>query len=101
LPGEFNFNTNDHIIDKDNLLQHINAIIATPKLELLAKLFEHEFSDVQIEVRKSEFESGFLKSEPEELYPNLLELFFPEGAANHKHSPSQALSLCNAQRQFF
>src|ERR1017187_1586217 len=78
LPKEFNFNTTDHIIDKDNLLQQINAISATPKLELISKLFEHEFSDVQIAVRKSEFESGFLKSEPEELYPNLLELSVPD-----------------------
>ena len=78
LPSEFHFNTNDYIIDKNVLLQRINAISATPKLELLAKLFEHEFSDVQIETRKSEFESGFLKSEPEDIFPNLLELSFPD-----------------------
>jgi hypothetical protein len=74
LPETFDFKTRDHIIDKDKLLQHIYAITDTPKLELLAKLYEHEFSDVQIEVRKSEFEPGLLKSDPEELFPNLLEL---------------------------
>ena len=78
LPDVFNFEPGDHIIDKDNLLQLINAITVTAKLELLAKIFEHEFSDVQIELRKKEFDSGFLKNEPEEVYPNMLEISFPE-----------------------
>ncbi|MEI9945845.1 MAG: hypothetical protein WDN26_16695 [Chitinophagaceae bacterium] len=59
------------MIDKDNLLQLINGISATPKLALLAKLFEHEFSDVQIEIRKKEFEEGYLKNQPEENLPEL------------------------------
>ena len=78
LPADFTFNVSDHIIDKDSLLQKINAISATPKLELLAKLFEHEFSDVQIEVRKKEFEGGYLKTDPEDVFPNLLELVIPK-----------------------
>jgi len=78
LPAEFNFEPSNHVIDKDDLLQLINAITVTSKLELLTKIFEHEFSDVQIELRKKEFDSGFLKNEPEEIYPNMLEISFPD-----------------------
>lgn len=78
LSEGFSFNTNDHVMDKDNLLQQINNISATPRLEMLAKIFEHEFSDVQIEMRKQKFEYGYLTNEPENLYPNLLPISLPE-----------------------
>lgn len=78
ITSDFNFNTTEHIIDKDSLLQRINAISATPKLELLSKIFEHEFSDVQIEMRKQKFEQGYLNNEPENIYPNFLEITFPK-----------------------
>jgi hypothetical protein len=74
----FNFDQKEHIIGKNKLLECINEITDTPKLELLAKLFEHEFSDAQIEIRKSEFEKGYLNNEPEELFPNMLPITFPE-----------------------
>jgi hypothetical protein len=77
LPEGFSFDVTDHIIDKDVLLQRINAISSTPKLELISKLFEHEFSDVQIEMRKQKFENGYLNNEPEELFPNFLEISIP------------------------
>jgi hypothetical protein len=77
LPNGFSFSVTDHIIDKDVLLQRINAISSTPKLELISKLFEHEFSDVQIEMRKQKFEYGYLNNEPEELFPNFLGISFP------------------------
>lgn len=78
IPSDFSFSTKEHIIDKDVLLQKINGISSTPKLEVLAKLFEHEFSDIQIETRKHEFEKGYLRNEPENICPNLLRLTFPD-----------------------
>lgn len=77
LPEGFNFQPTEHVLDKDSLLQRISAISSTPKLEVLAKLYEHEFSDVQIENRKQKFEFGYLNAEPENLFPNLLELSIP------------------------
>ncbi len=78
LPPEFNFTAENHILDKDNLLQLINAITVTSKLELLAKIFEHEFSDIQVELRKKDFDGGILKNDPEEVFPNMLEISFPQ-----------------------
>lgn len=76
IPDNFSFVTNDHVIDKDVILQKINAISATPKLQAIAKLYEHEFSEVQIEQRKKKFENGYLKNEPENISPNMLKITF-------------------------
>ncbi len=78
LKNSFQFTSIDHVIDKDDLVQKISGISSTPKLENLAKLFQHEFSEVQLEMRKHKFESGFLKSEPENITPNLLKVSFPD-----------------------
>lgn len=78
LPDNFTFYTNENVIDKDVLLQKINNINSTLKLQTLAKLFEHEFSEAQIELRKKEFSSGYLKNESENIFPNLLKANFPE-----------------------
>lgn len=43
LPAEFNFEPSNHVIDKDDLLQLINAITVTSKLELLTKIFDTSF----------------------------------------------------------
>lgn len=77
IPQGFTFNSADHVLDKDTILQKINAISATPKLQVIAKLYEHEFSDVQIEQRKKKFESGYLNSEPENICPNMVRITFP------------------------
>lgn len=76
IPNGFYFTTNDHVIDKDIILQKINAISATPKLQAIAKLYEHEFSEIQIEQRKKKFESGYLKNEPENISPNMVKITF-------------------------
>lgn len=76
IPQGFMFNSADHVIDKDTILQKINAISATPKLLTIAKLYEHEFSDVQIEQRKKKFEHGYLNSEPEDICPNMVKITF-------------------------
>lgn len=77
IPQGFIFNSTDHIIDKDTILQKINAISATPKLQAIAKLYEHEFSDIQIEQRKKKFEKGYLSTEPEDIAPNFVRIDFP------------------------
>lgn len=76
IPQGFHFSSNDHVIDKDTILQKISAISATPKLLAISKLYEHEFSDVQIEQRKKKFESGYLNSEPENICPNMVKITF-------------------------
>jgi len=76
IPNGFPFVTNDHVIDKDVILQKINAISATPKLQAIAKLYEHEFSEIQIEQRKKKFENGYLKNEPENISPNMVKITF-------------------------
>lgn len=77
IPQGFTFNSNDHIIDKDFILNQINAISDTQKLLTIAKLYEHEFSDVQIEQRRKKFESGYLSSEPENIFTNMIKIGFP------------------------
>ena len=77
LASDFTFSVDQHIVDRNSLLKLINAISSTSKLEFISKLFEHEFSDVQIEMRKQKFEYGYLNNEPEELFPNFLEISFP------------------------
>lgn len=76
IPDNFVFVTNEHVIDKDVILQKINAISATPKLQAIAKLYEHEFSEIQIEQRKKKFENGYLKNEPENISPNMVKITF-------------------------
>lgn len=77
IPDNFHFSTEEHVVDKDNILQKINAISATPKLQMIAKLYEHEFSEVQIEQRKKKFENGYLNNEPENICANLVQVSFP------------------------
>ncbi|MDB5122765.1 MAG: hypothetical protein JWP94_894 [Mucilaginibacter sp.] len=77
IPEGFTFDINEHILDKDNLLKKINGISSTPKLHAIAKIFEHEFSDVQIQTRQQKFVSGYLSTETESILPNLLRVTFP------------------------
>lgn len=78
IPDGFVFNTQKHVLDKDNLLERINAISSTPVIEQLAKIFQQEFSDIKIEQRGEKFKNGYLNPQPEELYPNLLEIGIPQ-----------------------
>jgi hypothetical protein len=78
IPNGFLFNINEHVIDKDILLKKINDISSTPKLRAIAKLYEHEFSDVKTELRQKEYVGGYLNYEPESISPNLLPIKFPE-----------------------
>lgn len=78
LENSFNFNINDHILDKDSFLQKINSIDSSQSLALIAKCFKHEFSDIQINQRKKKYVGGYLSNIPEKLTPNLLEITFPK-----------------------
>lgn len=78
IPNGFLFKTSEHVIDKDILLKKISNISSTLKLLSIAKLFEHEFSEKQIEIRKKEYVGGFLNHEPENISPNLLPINFPD-----------------------
>ncbi len=78
LPKEFLFSTSEHVIDKDEILKKINGISSTVKIANIARLFEHEFSDIQIEDRQLKYKEGYLNSESEELSPNLLGISVPK-----------------------
>ncbi len=78
IPDEFVFLTAENVIDKDNLLQKINAISSTPLLESIAKLYEHEFSESQLLMREKAFVNGCLNTETEVICPNLLPISFPK-----------------------
>ncbi|HAP95431.1 MAG TPA: hypothetical protein DCP54_06715, partial [Chryseobacterium sp.] len=78
IPDSFGFESSDHIIDKDVILQKINAISSTPKIQAISKLYEHEFSDIQIEQRQLKFENGYLNNEPEDISPNMVKISFPK-----------------------
>lgn len=77
VPAEFKFSPNLNIIDNSNLLRKINSLQSVAKIEYIAKIFEQEFSDIQLELRKLTYQSGSLKNEPEYLFPNLLGINIP------------------------
>jgi hypothetical protein len=77
-PEGLDFNVDTHIIDISDLRNRITYIQSLEKLEHIARLCEHEFSDVQIESRNKKFQSGFLKNEPENLHLNFLPISFPD-----------------------
>lgn len=78
IPNDFSFSVSENIIDKDNLLQKINALSSTPLLESIAKIYEHEFSESQLQMREKAFVNGCLNTEIEAICPNLLRITFPK-----------------------
>lgn len=78
IPDNFSFDIDEHILDKDDLLKKINGISSTPKLQAISKIYEHEFSDVQIQTRQQKFVSGYLSTETESILPNMLRVSFPQ-----------------------
>lgn len=78
LPDGFSFSSAENIIDKDNLLQKITSLSSTLKIEAIAKIYEHEFSEFQIEMRDKAFVNGCLNTESEAICPNLLGITFPK-----------------------
>ncbi|MCW3122549.1 MAG: hypothetical protein JWQ38_2041 [Flavipsychrobacter sp.] len=78
LPVDFRFSTTENVIDKDDLIQKITTLSSTPKIEAISKIYEHEFSDFQIQMREKTFINGCLNTDPEPIVPNLLKVSFPE-----------------------
>ena len=78
IPNGFAFSVSDHIVDKNDLLQKINAISSTLKIGNIARLYEHEFSDIQIESRQKKYKGGYLNNESENIYPNVLNITIPK-----------------------
>lgn len=78
IPEEFVFSATDNVIDKDDIIQRISALSSTPKIEAIAKIYEHEFSDFQIQMREKSYINGCLNTESEGICPNLLEISFPQ-----------------------
>lgn len=78
LPRDFIFSTVENVIDKDDILQKVSALSSTPKIEAIAKIYEHEFSDFQIQMREKSYVNGCLNTESEGISPNLLKVSFPQ-----------------------
>lgn len=78
IPNNFIFSTSEHVIDKDDLLRRITTLSSTPKIEAICKIYEHEFSDFQIQMREKAFVNGCLGTQEEPICPNLLKISFPK-----------------------
>ena len=78
IPNDFKFSTSENVIDKDDLLQKITTLSSTPKIEAISKIYEHEFSDFQVQMREKEYVNGCLSTESEIICPNLLKISFPK-----------------------
>lgn len=78
IPNDFIFTTAENVIDKDNLLQKITSLSSTPKIEAISKIYEHEFSDFQVQMREKAYVNGCLNTETEAICPNLLKISFPQ-----------------------
>jgi hypothetical protein len=76
--GIFEFDATVHLIDYTDVLKRINGIVSSEKLQNIARLFEHEFSEIQISSRRKIFRDGFLKNTPENLYLNLALVSFSD-----------------------
>ncbi len=77
IPQNFVFNTTENVIDKDNLFQKITTLSSTLKIETISKIYEHEFSDFQVQMRQKAYVNGCLNTESEPISPNLLKISFP------------------------
>ena len=63
-------------MDNSDLVKRLSNL-SLEKLIYLSRIYKHEFSDIQIESRKKKYESGYLESEYEKLYCNILEIKIP------------------------
>jgi hypothetical protein len=98
-PQNLSFDPLIHIIDLSGLLKRIEAL-SLDKLAILAKTFKHEFSDVQVESRQK-FMNGYLNSEIESIFPNLVRISFPETIfqADLQIDKDSLTSKLNAKRE--
>lgn len=78
LPETFDFEVGRHIIDLSDIRKTILDIPSLEILAQLAKLLQHEFSDIQISERKKVYQDKFLSKVPEKIFLNFLRIEFPE-----------------------
>jgi len=71
------FDAKEHILDNSDLVRRLSNL-SLEKLKFLSRIYKHEFSDIQIESREKLFKSGYLESEYEKLYSNLLKIDVPQ-----------------------
>lgn len=76
IEGKIEFDADINIIDYRDILKRINNIVSVEKINNIAKLYEHEFSAVQLKAREHKFKDGFLTNQPEPLYPNMVKVVF-------------------------
>jgi len=76
LPKNFHFTVKEHILDNNDLLNMVNGL-AIEKLSYLAKIYEQEFSDIQIEQRHKKYRYGYLSSDEDKLILNSLQVKVP------------------------
>jgi hypothetical protein len=76
-PKSLTFDPNEHIIDNSSLLRKIDGL-SLSKLSLLSKIYQHEFSDVQIDNREKKFSKGYLSHSGEKLFLNVIKINIPE-----------------------
>lgn len=79
IDGEFRFDKDAHIIDYSDIAQKVSSTLETGVIEDIYNLLEREFTEAKIEERKNKLENPEDEPELEEqIFPNLLELEFPE-----------------------
>ncbi len=76
LPDQFHFTVKEHILDNNDLIERINGL-DTEKLSYLSKIYQQEFSDVQIELRHNKYRFGCLSGEGEKIFINALNVKIP------------------------
>lgn len=75
---KFEFDSATQILDKDRILEKINSIEDSQLIGQIAKIYKHDFSDVQIDQRKQKYKHGYLNTDPEPIAANLLEIDIPK-----------------------
>lgn len=75
---KFEFDCATQILDKDRILEKINSIEDSQLIGQIAKIYKHDFSDVQIDQRKQKYKHGYLNTDPEPIAANLLEVEIPK-----------------------
>lgn len=78
VDGKIEFDANSNIIDYRDILKRVNSIVSVEKISNIAKLYEHEFSPVQIKAREHKFKDGFLTNQPEAIYLNMVKVNFAQ-----------------------
>lgn len=101
IPASFNFNADEHILDFSSVLKRINYIVSVERIANIAKLYEHEFSEIQIEARSRKFIEGYLSNTPESIYLNLVKAKFPRELymADTNYNKGKAVTAIKRERK--